>query len=55
MRVIWVYGGYIVEHSTHVAQGMRSSEEAVQSSTCRELVVVSRELDSMAVKLCNTR
>ena len=49
------YGGYTVEHGTHVAQGMWSSEEAVQSSTWRELAAVSRLLDSMAAKLRNAR
>lgn len=47
-------GGYMVEHGTHIAQGMWSLEEAVQSSMWRELVAVSGVLDSTAVKLCNT-
>ena len=49
------YGGYTVEHGVHVAQGIWSPEEARQSSTWRELVAVSRVLDSMAFKLCNMR
>ena len=49
------YGGYTVEHGTHVAQGVWTAEEASQSSTWRELVAVSRVLNSIATKLCNTR
>ena len=49
------YGGYTVEHGTYIAQGLWPSEEAVQSSTWRELVAVGRVLDSMADKLCNSR
>ncbi|KAL5496815.1 hypothetical protein EMCRGX_G013175 [Ephydatia muelleri] len=49
------YGGYTVEHGTHVAQGVWTEEEASQSSTWRELVAVSRVLNSIATKLCNTR
>ena len=48
------YSGYMVEHGTHIAQGKWALEEAVQSSMWRELVAVSRVLDSTAVKLCNT-
>ena len=49
------YGGYTVEHGVHVAQGSWSPEEAIQSSTWRELVAVSRVLISIASKLRNMR
>ena len=48
-------GRYRVEHSVHVAEGIWSPEEARQNSTWRELVAVSRVLDSIASKLCNMR
>ena len=37
------YGGYMVEHGLHVAQGNWSPKEAQQSSTWRELVATGRE------------
>ncbi|KAL5463210.1 hypothetical protein EMCRGX_G032089 [Ephydatia muelleri] len=49
------YGGYTVEHGMHVAHGNWLPEEAVKSSTWRELVAVSRVLDSIAPKLRNVR
>ena len=49
------YGGYTVEHGVHVAQGSWLPKEAIQSSTWRELVAVSRVLISIAPKLCNYR
>ena len=47
--------GYTVEHGMHVAQGSWLRDEAMQSSTWRELVAVSRVLDSIAPKLRNVR
>ena len=43
------------EQSGHVAQGSCSPEEAIQSSMWRELVAVSRVLDSIAPNLRNAR
>ena len=49
------YGGYTVEHGMHIAHGNWLPEEAIQSSTWRELVAVGRVLEAMATKLCGTR
>ena len=49
------YGGYTVEHGMHVAQGNWLPDEAVQSSTWRELVAVGRVLEAVAHKLSNVR
>jgi len=49
------YGGYIVEHGMHTAQGNWLPEEAQQSSTWRELVAVYRVLEAIANKLRNCR
>ena len=49
------YGGYTVEHGYHIAQGQWSSEEAVQSSTWRELRAVRLVLESLVTKLANER
>ena len=49
------YGGYIVEHGPQIAHGQWSSEEAVQSSTWRELCGVLKVLESLAPKLKNER
>ena len=49
------YGGYTVEHGMHVAQGHWLPDEAVQSSTWRELVAVGRVLEAVAHKLSYLR
>ena len=49
------YGGYIVEHGNPVANGQWSSEEASQSSTCRELRAVQCVLESFQGKLQDER
>ena len=49
------YGGYTVEHGMHVVQGNWLPDEAVQSSTWRELVAVGRVLEAIAQKLSNLR
>ena len=49
------YGGYTVEHDMHVAQGNWPPDEAVQSSTWRELVAVGRVLEAIAQKLSYLR
>ena len=49
------FGGYIVEHSLHVAQGNWLEHEAKQSSTWRELVAVGRVLQAIDRKLVNMR
>ena len=41
------YGGYMVEHGMHVANGVWLPEEAKQSSTWRELVAVQRVLHAV--------
>ncbi len=61
MRVVYTdasdtgYGGYAVEHGPCVAYGQWAAEEAIQSSTWRELTAVLRVLAAMAPKLSNTR
>ena len=47
--------GYTVEHGMQVAQGNWLPDEAVQSSTRRELVAVGRVLEAVAHKLSNLR
>ena len=49
------YGGYTVQHGPQVAHGLWSKEEALQSSTWRELCGVHRVLESLAVKLKGER
>ena len=49
------FGGYMVEHGPCTAYGQWSPEEAIQSSTWRELSAVYRVLHSMAAKLRNSR
>ena len=49
------YGGYTVEHGMHIAHGYWLPDEAIQSSTWRELVAVGRVLEAMATKLCGIR
>ena len=49
------YGGYLVEHGPSIAQGQWSKEEAIQSSTWRELSAVLRVLRSIISLLRNTR
>ena len=49
------YGGYMVKHGMHVAQGNWLEHEAKQSSTWRELVAVGRVLQAIASKLVNVR
>ena len=46
------YGGYTVEHGMHVANGNWLPNEALQSSTWRELVAVGRVLEAVANELC---
>ena len=48
-----VYGGYTVEHGTMVAPGQWSMEDALQSSTWRELRAVRQVLESFQTKLEN--
>ncbi len=45
----------MVEHGPHVAYGQWSPEEAVQSSTWRELCGMRLVLESVASKLANSR
>ena len=45
------YGSYIVEHGSHLAQGLWSLEESKESSTWRELRAVALILESVACKL----
>ena len=45
------YGGYTVEHGTHVAIGQWTQSVAKQSSTWRELRAVSDVLEAFAPKL----
>ena len=45
------YGGYIVEHSNHIAHGQWDQSEAKESSTWRELKAVALVLASVAHKL----
>lgn len=49
------YGGYVVEHGPLIANGSWTAEEAKQSSTWRELVAVSRVLESVVLKLSGER
>lgn len=49
------YGGYTVEHGTMVATGQWSTEDALQSSTWRELRAVRLVLESFQSKLENER
>ena len=49
------YGGYMVEHGCHIAQGQWLPHESLQSSTWRELKAVLRVLESLADKLRNQR
>ena len=49
------FGGYTVEHGNLVANGQWSAEEAVQSSTWRELRAVKLVLKSFQSKLANKR
>jgi len=49
------YGGFVVQHGCHIAQGTWSTDEMAQSSTWRELVVVRRVLGSLLSKLKNQR
>ena len=49
------YGGYTVEHGCHIAQGHWLQEEAVKSSTWRELRAVRQVLEAFAPKLRNER
>ncbi len=48
------YGGYLVEHGAHVAQGMWTPDESKLSSTWRELQAVALVLESIAPKLAHT-
>ena len=56
MRVVYSdasdsgYGGYVAEHGASVAYGQWSAEEALQSSTWRELTAVWLVSLSMADK-----
>ena len=49
------YGGYIVEHGCHIAQGQWLPQEAKLSSTWRGLWAVLKVLQSLTSKLCNQR
>lgn len=49
------FGGYVVEHGPLVAHGSWTANEAQQSSTWRELVAVSRVLESVNRALCGQR
>ena len=49
------YGGYMVEHGMHVANGVWLPKEAKQSSTWRELVAVKRVLQAVVDRLNNSR
>ena len=49
------YGGYMIEHGCHIAQGQWLPQEACQSSTWRELRAVRKVLESLATKLNNQR
>ncbi len=48
------YGGYLVEHGTHVAHGLWTLEESTFSSTWRELQAIALVLESVAPKLSHT-
>ena len=45
----------MVEHGSHIAHGLWSAEEVLESSTWRELRAVSLILESLASKLQNLR
>ena len=49
------FGGYMVEHGPCTAYGQWSPEEAIQSSTWRELSAVYRVLHSMTAELRDSR
>ena len=49
------YGGYMVEHGCQVAHGLWTIEEALESSTWRELRAVRLILESLVPKLQNER
>ena len=49
------HGGYVVEHSCHIAQGQWLPHEARLSSTWRELQVVLKVLQFLTSKLHNQR
>uniref|UniRef100_A0A1X7USH4 Tyr recombinase domain-containing protein n=1 Tax=Amphimedon queenslandica TaxID=400682 RepID=A0A1X7USH4_AMPQE len=49
------YGGYMVEHGCHVAQGQWTEHERGKSSTWRELAAVVRVLGAFASKLAGNR
>ncbi len=61
MRVVYSdasdtgYGGYVVEHGSCVSFGQWTAEEAIQSSTWRELAAVWRVIQAVAPKLGNVR
>ena len=61
MRVVYSdasdmgYGGFVVEHGPHVANGQWSDVEAKQSSTWRELEVMSRVSSAVVGNLTNCR
>ena len=49
------YGGYVVEHGASVSYGQWTPQEAVRSSTWRELAAVWYVLVSVADSLANHR
>ena len=49
------YGGYMIEHGCHIAQGQWLPQEASQSSTWQELRAVCSVLESLSNKLQNQR